>query len=86
LWKGEEYSNVRRGEICGSFYLQGRVDVEDVDPDDKKRNGWHPSPRGWLAGHPLPCFGTTLPCTVMTIQNFRILLDIYMQERITRHE
>jgi hypothetical protein len=39
LWKGEEYSNVRRGEICGSFYLQGRVDVEDVDPDDKKRNG-----------------------------------------------
>jgi hypothetical protein len=37
LWKGEEYSNVRRGEICGSFYLQGRVDVEDVDPDDKKK-------------------------------------------------
>jgi hypothetical protein len=39
LWKGEECSNVRRGEICGSFYLQGRVDVEDVDPDDKRRNG-----------------------------------------------
>jgi hypothetical protein len=45
LWKGEEYSNVRRGEICGSFYLQGRldvdvdVDVEDVDPDDKKEMG-----------------------------------------------
>jgi hypothetical protein len=39
LWKGEEYSNVRRGEICRSFYLQGRVDVEDVDPVDKKEMG-----------------------------------------------
>lgn len=39
MWKGEEFSNVRRGEICGSFYLQGRVDVEDVDPDDKEEMG-----------------------------------------------
>jgi hypothetical protein len=43
LWKGEEYSNVRRGEIFESFYLQGRVDVdvdvEDVGPDDKKEMG-----------------------------------------------